>query len=243
MKHLLLIIFALFVLEANSQSITNVVSSQQGNNAVVTYDLNGNVGTDYYVRLLYSTDNGQSFSSELKQVSGDVKGGVKAGTGKRITWAADKEVNFLNSSVIFKVEAEVKKGMPKPVNYEMHTIEVLSAKQNGDQIIVEFTIIQNTDQEVIKYKMVKSSEITSSEGKQSKTTTGTFGTENTFTKDMYSSQSFTEPVSCIKGVPVRGEIICQLEGNDKVISALKIDLLNATKFTYISLIAKNIPIE
>lgn len=112
-----------------AQSISNVTDMQQGNNAVVSYDLNGNANSTYFVKLYYSTDGGQTFSKELAQVTGDIKSGVKPGAAKKITWMADKEVNFISGQVVFKVEAEPRKALPKPVSVGNGTIELLSVKR------------------------------------------------------------------------------------------------------------------
>ena len=69
---------------------------------MITYDLNGSPGETYFVKLFYSTDGGISYSKELLYVTGDVKNGVTAGLGKKIIWAAEKEVTTLVGAVMFK---------------------------------------------------------------------------------------------------------------------------------------------
>lgn len=230
MKQIFTTILIFGGLTSHSQSISNVTSLQQGNSVVITYDLNGSTSSVYFVKLYYSTDDGQNFSNELTQVSGDVKGGVKSGIGKKIIWAADKEVNYLNSSVVFKVEAEVRKSLPKPVTFENNTVEITKATRNGDEVTIEFLFTQNTQQEVQDFNMKKTSEITGMDGKQYKATSGKLGSE-------IMGDSYTKDVKCIRGVPVKGQLTFQTEGNDQVIQAFKLD------FFYTSIVVRNIPVQ
>jgi hypothetical protein len=177
MKKFFLIITILTGIKSYSQSITNVASSQQGNNAVVTYDLNGTTGTTYYVKLYYSTDGGQSFSNELMHVTGDVKNGIKTGTNKRITWAAEKEVNYLNGPVVFKVEAEARKASAIPTTVGNVTVNVAKATRVGDELTVEFTLTQNKEVEVVEYMLLNTSRLTTQDGQQYEPISGKFGTK------------------------------------------------------------------
>lgn len=236
MKKILTTLIFLTVIKSYSQSITNVTSLQQGNNAIITYDLNGIPGTSYYVKLYYSADDGKSFSRELSQVSGDIKSGVKSGVGKKIVWAADQEINYLNGPVIFKVEAETKKSMPKPVTVGNSTIELVKVKRTGEKILIEFTLTQSSESEIQGYRIRNTSQLTAIDGKQYLAKFSKLGVYSTV------DRSSSEVVQCIKGVPVRGEITFSVENEDVVIPALKIDLFYRG-FNQLEIVLKNIPIE
>ncbi|GCC53208.1 hypothetical protein SanaruYs_34510 [Chryseotalea sanaruensis] len=236
MKQILPIIIFLICLRSYSQSITNVTSLQQGNNAIISYDLNGISGTSYYVKLSYSVDGGKSFSNELVQVSGDVKSGVKSGIGKKIVWAADKEINSLDGSVIFKVEAESRKPMPKPVTVASSTIEVLKVKRTGDKILIEFTLTQNSEKEIQGYRIRNTSQLTAIDGRQYLATLSKLGPHS------ITDKGTSGIVECIRGIPVRGELTFEVENEDLVIPAIKIDLYYPG-FNQLEIVVKNIPIE
>lgn len=86
-------------------AVQNVTGAQAGDNVLVTYDLIDPGAKAYYVRLLVSKDGGISFSNELKNVSGDVKANVKAGSSRKIIWDARQEMGPFAGDVVFKVEA------------------------------------------------------------------------------------------------------------------------------------------
>jgi hypothetical protein len=67
-----------------AQNLTNLSASQQGNEVVVNYQLDGEKGKAYTVSLYASSNN---FTTPLQLVQGDI--GTKrilAGAGKKITW-------------------------------------------------------------------------------------------------------------------------------------------------------------
>lgn len=236
MKRLLIALFFAAACQLSiAQSISNVSSIQQGNDAVVSYDLNGASGADYFVRLYYSTDGGANFSSELSEVTGDVKSAVKAGTGKKIIWAAHKEVNFLNGPVVFKVEAEVRKAMPKPVTIESTTVEITKAKRNGNQLTIEFILIQNSETEVVEYRLRNTCQLAALDGKQFLAKSGKLG-------PFPVVHDTSQPVDCIKGIAVRGEVTFNVDNNDLVIPAVKIALFDQG-FHRLEMSIKNIPVE
>ena len=211
-----------------AQSISNVTGVQQGNNAVVSYDLNGNSSTTYFVKLFYSTDGGQTFSKELAQVTGDVKSGVKPGLTKKITWMADKEVNFLSGQVVFKVEAEPRKALPKPVVTDWGRLELTSVKREGEELHISFLFTYtNPNYEQANISLMSNTRLVASDGINYKAISGFFGSET----------RFDYQVNCIKGVPVKGKAIFNPEASDLVIPALTIRL------EYKDYIFKNLPVE
>lgn len=231
MKNFFTIILILSGLKSISQSITNVTSLQQGNNAAITYDLNGLAGSAYYIKLYYSTDGGQNFSNELLQVTGDVKSGVKSGTGKKIMWAAEKEVNYLKGEVIFKVEAESRKATAKPVTINNITVEIVAAKRNGEDLIIDFIVTQNTELEVVNISLLKESILNSQDGRQFDPVSGKFGTKVMSNYGAYD-------VECPKAIPTRGSLTFRVDINDPVIPALTIKF-----YQYGNYVVRNIPIQ
>jgi hypothetical protein len=236
MRFYFTIICAISGLSSFGQSITNVASSQQGNNALITYDLNGNPGATYFVKLYYSTDGGQSFSNELLQVTGDVKSGVKTGIEKKIIWAADKEVNYLNGQVVFKVEAESRKISAKPVTIENTTVEIIKAVRNGDDLTVEFIFTQNTQDEVRVYTLLKKSQLTTQDGRQFDPVDGKLGSQR------FNLYDGTNKVECPKGIPTRGTLTFKVESSDLVIPAIKIDIYSQSDSNK-SFVIRSIPVQ
>ncbi len=236
MKTIIAFICVIIFLSHHSfcQSISNVIATQQGNNALISYDLNGTPGNSYYVRLSYSTDGGQTFGNELTQVSGDVKGGVKPGTGKKITWAADKEVNYLNSSVIFKVEAETRKANAKPVTIDNVTVEIVTATRNGEDVIIDFKVVQNSEREILNINLMHDSKLTAQDGTQYAPVNGKLGTS-------IMGTYWTKDVECQKGIPAKGSISFKVDNNDVVFLALKIDLY--CRSSTLSFVLRNVPIQ
>jgi hypothetical protein len=227
MKYILALILINSLSFTYAQTISNVIAMQQGNNAIITYDLNGSINNTYYVKLLYSTDGGQNFSRELLHVSGDVKSGIKSGNGKKIIWSADKEINYMSGSVVFKVEAELRKAMPKPYIAEWGSVEITSVKRIDNEIQVGFIYTSGgTNPEKSNISLYGSSAITSSDGIQSEISSGLFGGKP---KNTY--------VECFKGVGVKGMLTFQPNQMDSVIPVIKI-VLNGT-----DIIFKNVAIE
>jgi len=236
MRFIYTLLFLTSALLSYSQSISNVSSIQQGNNAFVTYDLNGSPGLSYYVKLYYSTDGGQSFSNELLQVTGDAKSGVKTGIGKKITWAADREVNYLNGNVIFKVEAESRKLGSKPVTIENTTVEVVKVTRNGEDVVVEFILTQNTEKEIQEFELLRTSQLTTQDGKQYDPLNGKFGTQ-------IMVNSSTNRVQCPKGIPTRGIITFKIESSDLVIAAVKLNFYVNHNGSHSIFVIRNIPVQ
>ena len=97
-----ILLLGLSFLQLSGQTITNVVAVQEGDNAVITYNLDCDGSAD--IALYYSEDNGSSFKGPLKTVSGDVGERIRSGTNKRISWSVlkDQEILF-GANIIFRV--------------------------------------------------------------------------------------------------------------------------------------------
>jgi uncharacterized protein (TIGR02145 family) len=98
---ILYIIFNLLICSIKSQTITNVVAKQDGDNVVITYNLQCEGNTD--ITLSVSEDGGSTFKGPLKSVSGDIGVSVKPGN-KTIIWNAlkDQEMIF-GDNIVFRV--------------------------------------------------------------------------------------------------------------------------------------------
>jgi len=87
-----------------AQGVTNVSAEQQGQDLVISYDLeaDGPVEVDLFV----STDQGKNWQGPLSSCGGDVGKNVQAGTSKRIRWALLREQELVGDGVRFKVAAK-----------------------------------------------------------------------------------------------------------------------------------------
>lgn len=142
----LLVFGARFVL-AQPLAVNNVKATQTAGVATVLYDLAGPVGSTYYVRLLYSTDGGNSFSDELSYAEGDVRANVTPGVGKKITWSSKQEVGGLSGNVVFKVTAESKLKLPSAIKNENVKIEFIDITRSGTSLTFEIKVFPLKDLE------------------------------------------------------------------------------------------------
>jgi uncharacterized protein (TIGR02145 family) len=99
---IIILLLGLCWMRLSSQTITNVVATQEGNNAVITYDLECDGSAD--ISLLYCEDDGGSFSGPLTNVSGDIGYNITNGKNKRIVWNVLKGQDvFFGDKVVFRV--------------------------------------------------------------------------------------------------------------------------------------------
>ena len=82
------IIFSVLCLSVQAQKVSNIRAEQRGQDIVVLYSLE--TASPCEVSLLLSHDNGMTWSSALKNVSGDVGKNIAAGE-KQITWKVLEE--------------------------------------------------------------------------------------------------------------------------------------------------------
>ena len=102
-KYFLILLFLFgIILNLSAQQATNVRVQQEGEQIIITYDLDKTANVHVYVAT------GQSNQyTELKAVTGNVGKGVQPGTNRRITWTPLKErTEFVAQGVQFKVEAK-----------------------------------------------------------------------------------------------------------------------------------------
>lgn len=129
-----------FICPVFSQEITNIVSKQQGDQVVITYDLTAPANSNYYIKVYLQKNGNLSNGKELMYVSGDVKD-TKPGTAKRIVWDAKKEVGHYNGEVQFKIEALNRTArMPNPIVDECVKIEITDVDNDNGSLKISFIV-------------------------------------------------------------------------------------------------------
>jgi len=90
-----------------AQGITNVKYVQQGNEVLITYDLQAQGQFD--VSVHYSTDGGKTFQGPVRYISGDIQS-IPSGVNKKINWKAGNELGGISSKTFqLKIIAEREK--------------------------------------------------------------------------------------------------------------------------------------
>ncbi|MAE17729.1 hypothetical protein CMK12_02115 [Candidatus Poribacteria bacterium] len=85
---------------------TNVVAKQM-RWVEITYDLDDVDDDLMKVKLLASSDGGNSFDLLVNSTEGDIGGGIASGKGKTIIWHAGQAApNFYHTNVFFEVVAD-----------------------------------------------------------------------------------------------------------------------------------------
>lgn len=85
-----------------AQTVRNVDFQQEGNNVVITYDLDGHAA----ISVSLSQDGGLTYGPALKHVTGDVGHGVELGC-KRIVWDVLTEMPAgISGDIAFRVKAQ-----------------------------------------------------------------------------------------------------------------------------------------
>lgn len=111
MKHLICTFLVLFTTLAWSQSVSNVIASTEGEQITISYDLAGNAGESYEVKISCSKDGGKTFGIIPSSVNGAVNRWEAPGNSKVITWAAKKDLGEFEGALQFKVIASGKGGV------------------------------------------------------------------------------------------------------------------------------------
>ncbi len=95
-----------------SQQVNKLTPKQLGEKINLEYAISGEgIGQTFNVAPYYSTDGGKTFIP-LKSVLGNVGSGVAGGRNQLIVWDVLKDLQELDSDVIFKVMAESKSVVP-----------------------------------------------------------------------------------------------------------------------------------
>jgi hypothetical protein len=133
--------------EAQTLTINNVKATQVDGTATITYDLAAAPSQTHYVKLLYSTDGGSTFSNELVYASGDVRASVTGGIGKKIVWNSKQEVGSLSGNIVFKVTVEGRAKLPKPIENEKLKLEILNIGRSNGLLTIQLQVNPKKDME------------------------------------------------------------------------------------------------
>ena len=131
-KAFLQIFLALLCISAQAQKVSNIRAEQRGQDIVVFYSLE--TASPCEVSLLLSQDNGVTWGSPLKNVSGDVGKNISAGE-KQITWKVlEEREQLVGDNLKFKVIANGKKSFePEMVFVEGGTFQMGSNSGEEDE--------------------------------------------------------------------------------------------------------------
>jgi formylglycine-generating enzyme len=131
-KLLYLLLSSIIAFQAISQPVIKNVS-QEGNSAIITYDLNLNEKESCNILLFCWKENLGQWIGPLEKVKGDIGKNQTTGINKRIEWDVYAESGEFQGYVQFKIEAlqEVKIEM---VNIESGTFKMGSDSGNAHEI-------------------------------------------------------------------------------------------------------------
>ncbi len=142
----------------NGQNLTVINTTQQGNDVVVNYQLDGEKGKAYFVTL-YASNN--DFAAPLRLVQGDVATKrVLPGSGKTIRWRALDELKNFDGDISFEIRAvpamplfsnitpaspKVKRGKDITITWTggIPTDEIVVELVKGDMIVPAGTLPNN----------------------------------------------------------------------------------------------------
>ena len=131
-KAFLQIFLALLCLSSQAQKVSNIRAEQRGQDIVVLYSLETTSLCE--VSLLLSQDNGVTWGSTLKNVSGDVGKNIASGE-RQITWKVlEESEQLVGDKIKFKVIANGKKSFePEMVFVEGGTFQMGSSSGYSDE--------------------------------------------------------------------------------------------------------------
>ena len=130
------LVFLLFLVgeccSSHAQKVSNIRAEQRGQDIVVLYSLETTSPCE--VSLLLSQDNGSTWSTPLKNVSGDVGKNISAGE-KQITWKVlEESEQLVGDKIKFKVIANGKKSFePELVLVESGTFQMGSKRESSSE--------------------------------------------------------------------------------------------------------------
>jgi hypothetical protein len=97
------------------QTVTNVVARSEGEQVQISYDLSGNAGESYEMKISCSRDGGKTFTVTPMNIGGAVNRWEAPGNGKSVTWEAKKDLGQFEGDLQFKVIATGKEGSKAPL--------------------------------------------------------------------------------------------------------------------------------
>lgn len=115
--YLFSVLFVIFARYAAAQEtiVSNVTFSDRGDTIVVNYDLDGDAGKRYNIRLSLSDNGGKSFRIMPTRLSGDIGKGVEAGKQKTVVWDMFRDFPYgiIGDNFVFRIDAVYKERSPK----------------------------------------------------------------------------------------------------------------------------------
>ena len=117
-----------------AQQVNNVEASQQGQNIVVTYDLE--TEQPCTINLFISTNGGNTWQGPLKQVQGQVGPNIKTGTNSITLFVLNEFNELRGDNIRFKVDASTNNLNTIKIGNQTWTTKNLDVTtyQNGDAI-------------------------------------------------------------------------------------------------------------
>jgi formylglycine-generating enzyme required for sulfatase activity len=128
-KFIFQLLISVLALTAQAQKVSNIRAEQRGQDLVVFYTLE--TSSPCEVSLLLSQDNGSTWGSRLKNVSGDAGKNITAGE-KQITWKVlEEREQLVGDRIKFKVIANARWFEPEMVIVDGSTFQ-MGSTNNGD---------------------------------------------------------------------------------------------------------------
>jgi len=102
----LMFTFALSVISAPF-GVSHITFEDQGETIVIRYDLDGEAGQKYKIKLSLEDENGRNYPLGKNALTGDVGKNVLPGTNKKVTWQMLKDYpsGLEGEGFMFSVEA------------------------------------------------------------------------------------------------------------------------------------------
>jgi hypothetical protein len=143
-SRLLPVFSVLLSISLQAQNLTYLRAEQQGNEVVISYQLDSEKGKAYSIALYASHNN---FASPLKMVTGDVNDKrILAGGTKQIRWQALDEVKNFEGDISFEIRVV-------PATPLFTDIEVSTAKvKRGKEVTISW---RGTSAEAVKVELMK----------------------------------------------------------------------------------------
>ena len=136
----LFLVGSLFFAELGAQDISNIRAFQEGNKAVIVYDLlSTDPNKEFYVKIFPSTDGGKTYGSMLNFVTGDANGIVKAGMGKMAVWDVMKESSSAKGEFVFRIDASSIGANGALPTHEGNNVKIqfLDVARTGNDVLIK----------------------------------------------------------------------------------------------------------
>lgn len=126
-----------------SQEFSKLTPKQLGEKINLEYAISGEgIGQQFNVSPFYSVDGGKTFLP-VKNVKGNVGPNVPGGRNQIIVWDVLKDLNELNSDVLFKLVADTKSAIPVQDDFRQVVFQLESFHRTADGKIELLLAITN----------------------------------------------------------------------------------------------------